>query len=234
MSELFLIRHAQASFGAKNYDKLSPLGHEQSEWLGEYLAEQEFEFDTVFYGDMVRHRETLEGLHKGLKNHSNFTELNHKIINAKVYPQLNEFDFKAVAEGFFKTCPEITPDKNADHTEFYRVFKMAMLAWSKGEIDNYVPEKFSQFRARVLDFLKILMQTHKGEKIIAVTSGGAIGMAISSILGANIEAMIELNLQIRNTSITHCFFNEKKVRLHSLNNVPHLDNLQKRKFITYS
>jgi len=234
MSELFLIRHAQASFGAENYDKLSSLGHKQSVWLGEYFAEQEFEFDTMFYGDMVRHRETLEGLHKGLKNHPNFIKLNEKIVNATVFSQLNEFDFKAVAEGFFINHPDIKPDKNADRSEFYRVFKMAMLAWANGELDDFVPEKFSEFKTRVLDFINILTQTHRGEKVVAVTSGGAIGMAISSLLGANIEAMIELNLQIRNTSITHCFFNEKKARLHSFNSVPHLDNLLKREFITYS
>ncbi len=30
MSELYLVRHAQASFGAANYDQLSDLGHQQS------------------------------------------------------------------------------------------------------------------------------------------------------------------------------------------------------------
>lgn len=37
MSELYLVRHAQASFGAANYDQLSDLGHRQSRWLGEHL-----------------------------------------------------------------------------------------------------------------------------------------------------------------------------------------------------
>ena len=34
MSELHLVRHAQASFGSDNYDQLSDLGHRQSRLLG--------------------------------------------------------------------------------------------------------------------------------------------------------------------------------------------------------
>ena len=40
MAELYLIRHAQASFGAENYDQLSDLGHQQSQSLGKALADQ--------------------------------------------------------------------------------------------------------------------------------------------------------------------------------------------------
>ena len=35
MSELILVRHAQASFGEDDYDRLSVLGHQQARWLGE-------------------------------------------------------------------------------------------------------------------------------------------------------------------------------------------------------
>ena len=38
MGSIYLIRHGQASFGAENYDVLSPLGYRQSEALGDYLA----------------------------------------------------------------------------------------------------------------------------------------------------------------------------------------------------
>ncbi len=234
MAELYLIRHAQASFGAENYDKLSELGHQQSEWLGQHLAQEQLHFDNVVLGDMVRHRETLEGLHKGLVKHPNFENLDAKIKSATVFPELNEFDFKAVAFGFLKLHPELEPKKSVDRSEFYRVFKLAMKSWSDGQLDEYVPEKFSEFQSRVIGFLDTLSQEHVGKKVLAVTSGGAIGMAISHLLGADQDSMIDLNLQIRNTSITHCFFNADRARLHSFNNVPHLDNLDKREFITYS
>ncbi|MEY8840214.1 histidine phosphatase family protein, partial [Cribrihabitans sp. XS_ASV171] len=37
MAELLVIRHAQASFGADNYDLLSELGHRQSQAVGAAL-----------------------------------------------------------------------------------------------------------------------------------------------------------------------------------------------------
>ena len=40
MAELYLIRHAQASFGADSYDRLSDLGHQQRQSLGKALADQ--------------------------------------------------------------------------------------------------------------------------------------------------------------------------------------------------
>ena len=39
MAELMVVRHAQASFGTDNYDKLSELGHRQSAVLGAYLKD---------------------------------------------------------------------------------------------------------------------------------------------------------------------------------------------------
>ena len=45
MGTLYLVRHGQASFGADDYDQLSPLGHQQAVRLGEYLR-QRFERGT--------------------------------------------------------------------------------------------------------------------------------------------------------------------------------------------
>ena len=38
MSELHLVRHAQASFGSTNYDQLSDLGHQQSRFWASILS----------------------------------------------------------------------------------------------------------------------------------------------------------------------------------------------------
>ena len=38
MANLLVIRHGQASFGAENYDQLSPLGQRQADLTGEFLA----------------------------------------------------------------------------------------------------------------------------------------------------------------------------------------------------
>ena len=64
---IYLIRHGQASFGADDYDKLSPLGHQQSERLGQYLAQRSerlgLTWEAVLTGSLRRHEETLSLIH---------------------------------------------------------------------------------------------------------------------------------------------------------------------------
>ena len=60
MTEIYFVRHGQASFGAENYDKLSTIGHKQSELLGLHLKKTSLKFDKVICGKMKRHQETLE------------------------------------------------------------------------------------------------------------------------------------------------------------------------------
>lgn len=50
MSILHLVRHGQASFGAEDYDNLSPKGIQQSIELGKALAKQQSIFDHVIVG----------------------------------------------------------------------------------------------------------------------------------------------------------------------------------------
>ena len=65
MAELWLVRHAQASFGTDDYDRLSELGHRQSRWLGQWFADRDIVFDRVVTGSLRRHRETLAGARAG-------------------------------------------------------------------------------------------------------------------------------------------------------------------------
>ena len=62
MGNFYLIRHEQANFGAKNYDKLSELEYEQRIALGKALSEQGVMPDVWVRGDMRRHCETAEGI----------------------------------------------------------------------------------------------------------------------------------------------------------------------------
>ena len=50
MSVILLVRHGQASFGAADYDNLSPTGHEQSRVLGAALAARGVSPDLVVAG----------------------------------------------------------------------------------------------------------------------------------------------------------------------------------------
>src|SRR5262245_35108763 len=60
MSTLALVRHAQASFFADDYDRLSPTGEAQARHLGDYWASREDVFDEVYVGPRLRQRQTAE------------------------------------------------------------------------------------------------------------------------------------------------------------------------------
>ena len=61
MSVALFIRHGKASAFASStdYDELSPPGVEQSEKLGEWLAQRGLSVDAVFVGPRKRHAQTL-------------------------------------------------------------------------------------------------------------------------------------------------------------------------------
>lgn len=225
MSEFYLVRHGQASFGAKNYDKLSELGHRQALWLGQYFRERGIDFSHLYRGDMVRHRETAEGISSGLGTAPSVN------INAG----FNEFDFENVGQSYLSVHPEKSLAKDAQPTDFYRLLKLAMLAWSQNELpETTLRETWQQFQSRVKDALLSVCEQGGEQPIVIVSSGGAISMLMSLVLGLESKQVIELNMQIRNTSVSHFYFSHNTVRLASFNNVPHLDRSDRQSAITFS
>lgn len=225
MSELYLVRHGQASLGSDNYDQLSPLGHQQAEWLGEYFRERGIEFDAIVTGDMVRHRETAEGICRGLKSET---------PSFPVFPGLNEFDFHSLIACYVEQYPEHAIPKGSSVPLYFKQLKKAMQVWSTGQLSGDLPESWENFEQRVQGAMSSIQQELYGKKVLAVSSGGAISMALRQILNAPSETVIELNLQTKNTAIAHCFFNPKTLRMTSYNHVPHLDTRAREDKITYS
>jgi broad specificity phosphatase PhoE len=70
--------------------------------------------------------------------------------------------------------------------------------------------------------------------VLIVSSGGPITTAVGQVLGTSSETIIELNLRIRNTSVTEFAFNPKRHMLVSYNAIPHLENPEYAGWVTYS
>lgn len=223
MPEIFVVRHGQASFGSDNYDQLSELGWQQARWLGEHWAEDGQKFDHIISGDLQRHRETARGICEGLGLAGQRVE---------ELPQLNEFDFKNVMHAYSEKNPQAIPAAGAERADYYRFLKLAMQAWSAGDIVG--AESWQQFEQRIEEVLGILAAGARGGRTLVVSSGGAIAMMVRQILGAPSHSVTQLNMQIKNTAVSHFFAGRSGVSLHSFNHVPHLDMRQRREFITYS
>lgn len=225
MSQVYFVRHGQASFGTDNYDQLSPLGHQQSVLLGEYFRQRNMHFDHILLGDMVRHRETAEGICKGMQIDTSGLEIR---------PELNEFDFHSILQAFLAQFPEQALPEKPAVADFFKRLRKGIILWSRGELEGSLPETWAEFEQRMLTIRNDIMQQHSGKRVLAVSSGGAIAMLVRQLLQAPSETMVELNLQTRNTALIHCVFNPRSMRLSSFNNVPHLDNDTHQDLISYA
>jgi len=230
MSELFLIRHGQASFGADNYDQLSELGYQQSRLLGAYFAERSIIFDAQVAGAMQRHHQTLDGINEGMGGNVTKPYLSHV--------GFNEYDFKAMMRSYSKRYPSDTlvkqvSDTPGDKKVYYRLLRQVLTLWSEDGLDD-VPETWPQFCQRVQDARRVVQDMAKTyRRILVASSGGAISLFVGTVLNLVPEKIIELNLQMRNTGISHFYFNPEKISLTSFNGIAHLDQPTSSQLITY-
>ncbi len=206
MSHITLIRHGQANANAKteaDYDRLSPLGHRQAEWLGAHIKDTNNFHARLYSGTLRRHRETAEGMATGLECIED--------------PRLNELEYFTMAQAFEAEHGTPAP---TDPSQFVHHFPKVLQAWHDDRIDG-APEKFAQFEARITDALREIGQ---GEgPALVVTSGGVIALTMRAHLGLDIPRMAQVGLAILNTSM-HSLYPIGGVWSPVLfNSVPHLE-----------
>ena len=231
MAELILVRHAQASFGADNYDQLSELGFQQAHWLGEALKEQGLAVDRVAIGSLRRHRETYETMAETLG-------WTHPV---EVLPGLNEYESAGILDAFEAASPEpLPPIDRGDRRSHFRRLREAMTAWRRGDLDAHGVgvagyEPWSAFAGRVEGARAALCDFDKGERVLAVSSGGPISQIVKTTLDASDKAAIEMNLQLKNTSLTRFVFARSGgFFLSSFNVAPHFDRPDRASGLTWA
>lgn len=225
MGTLYLVRHGQASFGADNYDQLSPLGFQQCERLGEYLRERGLRFEAVITGTLQRHLQSHEALARGL-------QATHEALRL---PGLNEYDshavLAAVHDGPLSSLGKpTTPEGYKQH---FRLLRQGLARWMAGEVQPVGMPSYAQFAAGVTGALDHVRQSHSGN-VLLVSSGGPISTAVALVLGAPASTSIELNMQLRNSALCEFSFNPKRHVLVGYNALPHLDSPAHRSWITYT
>ena len=113
MSELILIRHAQASFGHENYDNLSDLGHDQAALLGSLFDKLNIAPDRVVIGTQKRHQQTLENFN--LK------------CQVDKHPGWNEYDFRDLLLAEFG--PNIPEEIFTDRKTHFKTLRSTVTNW---------------------------------------------------------------------------------------------------------
>jgi broad specificity phosphatase PhoE len=223
MAELYLVRHGQASLGTDDYDRLSDTGEQQCLWLGEHLARNGICFDRVMIGTLRRHAQSLDAIRRGLPGLPG---------DCETHSGLDEYDFHALFRALGNEHRALTESSNGIPREFFKALRQVLHLWSEGTLDDRAPETWSAFQQRVAN-VRAAIQQGDTQRVLVVTSGGVIGALTQQVLQAPVAAAIALNMQIRNSSVTHCFFNRDAFQLSSFNSVSHLDDPLRHAFQTY-
>jgi broad specificity phosphatase PhoE len=224
MAELFLVRHGQASFGAENYDELSPSGRAQSRWLGEYFAQAKLNFDRVVIGTMQRHQQTADAI---------LAAMGDPQVEIAQNADLNEYDFHALFAALGEEGSPLGMSGASSKKDFYKGLRQVLQLWADDRLPGRVPETWHQFQTRV-QRARIEIQRAGGRRVLVVSSGGPIAVTAQQVLQAPAATAIALNMQIRNSSVCQYVFNDGAMSLVSFNSVPHLERADRHEFVTYS
>lgn len=223
MGTLYLVRHGQASFGADDYDQLSPLGRQQAVRLGEYWRERGERFDAVLLGTLRRHVQTLEGIAEGLPG----------LPEPIALPGLNEYDSHALIRAIH-TEPLQKPDTPELYRHHFRLLCDAIAQWMAGVISPQGMPSWEDFSAGVRGALDRVRHDHAGQNVLLVSSGGPISTAVGEVLGTAPEVTIALNMRIRNSAVTEFSVSPKRMMLQTFNTLPHLNEAQHAELITHA
>lgn len=222
MGTLYLVRHGQASFGADDYDVLSPLGHQQAERLGAYFKRKGVTFEAALHGTLNRQVQTFQGICQG----------SGQALQALPWPGLNEYDSHAVIASI-NPHPLVKPETPEAYRAHFRLLKDGLAQWMAGVVSPIGMPSYPDFVHGMTSALDHVREHHEGD-VLLVSSGGPISTAVGHVLGCSAEATIELNLRIRNTSITEFAFTPKRHMLVTYNTLPHLDATEHASWVTYA
>lgn len=222
MPSVLLVRHGQASFGAADYDVLSPLGHRQAVVVADRLAALPNGVAEVVTGQMRRQRETAAPL------------LDHLGVAGRTDPRFDEYDHEgivaaaAVADPVailggatdLRTHLDAAPDRAR---AFQAVLERSLRRWIAGADD--VAETYLQFRDRVRSALDTVIDGLTGSDTgVVVTSGGVIAATVADALQLDPAGWGRMNTVIVNSSVTRLVVGRRGTTLVSVNDHAHLEH----------
>ena len=217
---IYVVRHGQAAFGTDHYDRLTEIGFAQARLLGAYFGRRKLRFDAVFTGTLRRQVETAQSIAEG---HPEIGEP----FQLETFPGLDEYKPEAVLMAFTGSVPPPAiaaarrdPVVVRDH---FRVLREALLAWAEGRTTPQDMPAWPAFQEGAVGALVEARQRFPGGNVLIVSSGGPIAAIVAGVLNAPPATAVELNLRIRNSSLTEFAATPRRHHLISFNGLPHLD-----------
>ena len=218
MPSLILLRHAQASFGADDYDVLSDHGHEQAKAVVADLQRREIAIHHVVCGSLQRQRDTA-GPVAGMLGLDIVTDA-----------RWNEYDTHDVMAHHSES--DVRPDQRSGSTapvlssrDFQPILEQALYAWIDAGEDGGADEPHSAFAERALAALDDAASSlGSGETALVCTSGGVIGAICAALMGLPERALVTFNRVAVNASYSKVVVGRGGTTVVSFNEHAHLEH----------
>ena len=215
MAELYLIRHAQASFGTSDYDRLSPLGCRQAGALGEYFRDCAIHFDAVYSGELERQRRTAK-IVLGLQPDN---------VHHEIDPRLNEIEIDKVFEHLVPQLVETSSNlenfvKEGKHSskDYQKALEIVFKHWVTSDNDYPKLESWAEYSGNVHRALaEIVANEGSGKTVGVFTSGGTIATVVAHVLGVTGNQVYNFYEPLMNCSVTRLLYSGEKMSLSSFN-----------------
>jgi broad specificity phosphatase PhoE len=228
---LVLVRHGQASFGARNYDELSAIGERQGTLLGEHWLRYGRAFEAVWSGDPVRQKVTAARC---------FAAMNAAETAVSIDASFNEFDHQQLIRAYLplvaKEHPELAVDPRtlfSDHKTFQRLFDLVIACWIENRTGAAtIDESWQAFQARCLDGVRRIAESG-AKRVVAFTSGGVITAVLREALDLDADKAFHLNWEVLNASVHTFRLGRRGIVLQRFNDVGHLEVGQEAGLLTY-
>jgi broad specificity phosphatase PhoE len=231
MGTIYVVRHGQAAFGTDHYDRLTDTGFAQSRLLGAYFAQRKIRFDALFTGTLQRQIETAQGIFQG------HAELGREVLEER-FAGLDEYKPEAIVRALTGEPP--VPAAAAARRdpfavrEHFRLLREALLAWAEDRTQPQGMVGFKAFQEGAVAALVAARQRYPDGNVLVVSSGGPIAAMVAAIMQAPPATAVELNLRIRNSSLTEFAATPRRHHLVSFNGLPHLDTNSDSTLTTYT
>jgi len=211
---VLLVRHAQASFGAADYDVLSARGIEQSQALERELLRRGIYLNRVVTGTLRRQRDTVASLAA--------TARKPGLVDAR----WDEYSADDVL-GAYSDSPVRLSTPHAPRittNEFQEILDQALFGWIASEGPRAGGESWRAFCDRANAALdELLDMLGQGETALVCTSGGVLAAICVRLLSLGGAAFVPFNRVAVNTGITKVIRGRRGSSLVSFNEHGHLE-----------
>jgi broad specificity phosphatase PhoE len=220
---VLLIRHGQASFGAEDYDVLSPTGERQAELVAAALARRGYEPSRLLSGSLQRQIDTAAAFPGPAP---------------ELDPRWDEYDPDDVLSHHSDSATRLDGSgleagEKLTSKGFQAVLDPALAAWIEMAHESPARQSWPQFSGAGTAALgELVGKLGPGETAVVVSSGGTIAALAGGLLGAPALTFPALNRVMVNASVTKIAIGAAGTHLIDFNDHSHLEEVD-RALVTY-